>query len=139
MSIWTTFRNPFGANRVPLLWGLSSADGKTPVPVSVDPNTGEILVNVAGNSAATLATGQQTVNTTAVQVSSTNKSLSNGVVIKSPSTNGANIYVGLTGVTTGTGDILEPGEARGYAVSNTNLLYIISISSTTDIVSFSAS
>ena len=44
MSNWTTEPQPFGANHVPLLSALSYVDGKTPVPVSVDPTTGALNV-----------------------------------------------------------------------------------------------
>lgn len=136
---WPTDVQPFGPNRTPLLVGLSSADGLTPVPVAVDPATGALLSEGSGGSggtSSTLYTGQQTVNTTQVQLSASSKTLSNGVIIKAPSTNSGIIYVGKTGVTTSTGDILEPGESRGYPISNVNLLYIISAASTTDTVSY---
>lgn len=48
MSNWTTEPQPFGPNHAPLLEGLSSDDGKTPVPVAVDPATGRILVSSSG-------------------------------------------------------------------------------------------
>ena len=99
----------------------------------------EIVSGGAGVSTnANLYTGHKTVNTTAVQLTSSSTPLINGVVIKAPTSNSAAIYVGLTGVTTSTGDILEPGESRGYAVNNLNLLYIISSASTTDIISYEA-
>lgn len=93
----------------------------------------------SGGVTATQYTGQATVGTSAVQVNSSSHTLTNGIIIKAPSTNAANIIVGLTGVTTTTGDIIEPGESRGYSVNNTNLLYIISPTSTSDIISYSAS
>ncbi len=96
-------------------------------------NVGQ-LVNTNGNC----YTGQVTVSTSQVQINSSSHSLDNGMIVKSLSSNSGNIYVGLTGVTTSTGDILEPGEARGYAINNTNLLYIISVASTTDVVSYEA-
>lgn len=107
-------------------------------------NTVGLPVNVIAGSitnvgtSANLFVGQVTVNTTQVHVSAASNALSNGIIVKCPSTNTANIVVGLTGVTTTTGDIIEPGESRGYAVNNTNLLYIISPTSTTDIISYSA-
>lgn len=140
MALWTTERQPFGPNRTPLLMGLSSGDGKTPVPIAVDPATGNLFITGSisvGGTNANLYTGQVTVNTTQVQVSSVSHALSNGIIIKALSTNAAAIYIGLTGVTNTTGDILEPGDTRGYAVSNANLLYIISTASTTDKVSYS--
>lgn len=87
---------------------------------------------------ANLYSGQQTVNTTAVQVTSSSNSLTNGVIIKALTTNAAIIYVGSSSVTTSNGDALEPGESRGYGVSNTNIPYIISVASTTDKVTWSA-
>jgi len=35
---------PRDANRVPALYGVSSADGTTPIPIEVDPATGRILI-----------------------------------------------------------------------------------------------
>lgn len=98
--------------------------------------SGKVLVN-AGSGSSSLYTGQVTVSTTAMQLSTASHALTTGLIVKTPTTNSGNIYVGLSGVTTTTGDILEPGESRGYAINNTNLLYIVSISSTTDIVSYS--
>jgi hypothetical protein len=124
------------------MMGVSSADGITPKPFEIDPSTGGVIVDATVTTGATTSancyTGQTTVNTTQVQVDSSSHVLNNGIIIKSLSTNSAPIYVGLTGVTDTTGDIIEPGEARGYAVNNTNLLYIISAASTTDVISFSA-
>lgn len=105
-------------------------------------SSGNLLVSIAtsGIISSTLLTGQATVNTTQVQVTATSKALVNGIVIKSLSTNSSGgIYVGLTGVTTSTGDLIEPGERVGYPVANANLLYIISAASTTDKVTFEAS
>jgi hypothetical protein len=140
---WPTDEQPFGVNRVPLLTGLSSVDARTPVPVAVDPTNGEVQTNNSGGgggggggTSSTLHVGQRTVSTSQIQISTTSKTLSNGVIIKSLSTNSATIYIGLTGVTTSTGDILEPGESRGYMVNNINLLYMISAASTTDIISY---
>lgn len=43
MVNWTTEPQPFGANHAPLLAGVSSVDGVTPVPVAVNPTTGAII------------------------------------------------------------------------------------------------
>lgn len=93
---------------------------------------------VNNNPSGTFYSGQQTVNTTQVQVTSTPHTLSNGMRIKAPSANLATIYVGATGVTTSTGDALEPGESVVWPVNNTNILYIISVASTTDTITWSA-
>jgi len=44
MTNWTNERQPFGPNREPLMAGASTVDGKTSVPVAVDPITGAIQV-----------------------------------------------------------------------------------------------
>lgn len=46
MVNWTTEPQPFGANHVPLIEGLSSVDGTTPVPIAVDPTSGALLASV---------------------------------------------------------------------------------------------
>lgn len=140
---WPTNIAPRGANRTPVLIGLSSSDQKTTVPVAVDPATGAILtdveVTVNSGTTAALLTGQKTATqNSAVQVDAVSNALSNGMILKAPTTNAGNIYVGLVGVTNATGDILEPGESRGYSVNNTNLLYIYSATNSTDKVSWSA-
>lgn len=53
MANWTIENQPFGGNRAPLLTGVSESDGKTPIPVAVDPATGRLLVNSVGGAAAT--------------------------------------------------------------------------------------
>lgn len=50
---WTNEPQPFGANHVPLLTGLSSVDGLTPVPLAADPATGKLLVSSSGGAAGT--------------------------------------------------------------------------------------
>lgn len=40
---WPKGYQPYGPNHSPLLTGLSATDAKTPIPVAVDPATGEIL------------------------------------------------------------------------------------------------
>lgn len=145
---WPTGEQPFGPNHAPLLAGIASdgskdASGKfLSIPVAVNKTTGAILVLATvtvANTNTNLYTGQQTVsNSAAVQISAGNNALTNGMTVKAPSTNLKPIYVGLSGVTSSTGDMLEPGETRGYGVNNTNLLYIISANNSTDIVTWSA-
>lgn len=72
MAIWTNESQPFGANHTPLLAGLSSIDGITPVPVAVDPATGAILteagssggsnVNIVEVGGANITLGQTTMS-----------------------------------------------------------------------------
>lgn len=49
MSNWTTKPQPFGANRSPALFGTSSLDGMTMVPVAVDPATGALITEGGGS------------------------------------------------------------------------------------------
>lgn len=131
-------RIPLDPNHLPIMAGVSDVDLRTITPIEVDPATGAMHVTLGSSSTnSRLYTGQVTVALTQVQVLNASHTLNNGIIIKAPSSNTYNVFVGLTGVTTANGDIIEPGEARGYAVSNTNLLYIISASSTTDIISYS--
>lgn len=93
--------------------------------------------NVPGNyipvstAPATVNVGQQTVNTTAVQISSTSTVPTNGIIVRALAGNAANIYVGGSGVTTSTGYELAPGESISFTC-NLNTLYIRSAASTTD-------
>lgn len=50
---WPTGYQPFGPNRHPLLTGLSSTTGTTPIPVAVDPATGAVLTSGGGSSGGT--------------------------------------------------------------------------------------
>lgn len=53
MANWTNETQPFGANRHPLLTGLSATDGVTPVPVAVNPATGAIVTSGGGGGSGT--------------------------------------------------------------------------------------
>jgi hypothetical protein len=66
---WSNEPQPFGANHAPLLTGVSSSDGKTAIPVAVDPATGRLLTNATGATASlptALVNSQQTVTGSAV-------------------------------------------------------------------------
>jgi hypothetical protein len=60
MANWTNEPQPYGANHSPLLAGLSSADGKTPVPIAVDPSTGGLLTSGSGASSVSINDGVTT-------------------------------------------------------------------------------
>lgn len=83
---------------------------------------------------ATILSGQKTVTASASALAS--NALTNGVVVKADPNNGAAIYIGPSGVTTATGYKLNPGDAISFAVTNTSALFIISVASTTDTISF---
>lgn len=92
---------------------------------------GSNAVGTVGTTSAAVNVGQQTVNTTAVQISASSTVPTNGIIIKALSTNAASLFVGGSGVTTSTGYELVPGEAVSFSC-NLNTLYIISVASTTD-------
>jgi hypothetical protein len=56
MANWTNEQQPFGVNHAPLLAGTSVNDGKTGVPVAVDPTTGRILGNTIVSGTGLLPT-----------------------------------------------------------------------------------
>ena len=68
---WPSGYQPFGPNRAPLLTGLSSSNGATPIPVAVDPATGALIVEggsgggstqyTSGGSAVTNPTGNSLI------------------------------------------------------------------------------
>ncbi|CAB4132667.1 hypothetical protein UFOVP253_48 [uncultured Caudovirales phage] len=84
-----------------------------------------------GTKTATVNVGQQTVNTTAVQITAASTVPTNGIIIGALSTNAASIFIGGSGVTTSNGAELQPGSSLPFT-ANLNALYIISASSTTD-------
>lgn len=93
--------------------------------------TGTNAIGTVGTTPAVVNVGQQTVNTTAVQVSVTSTVPTNGIIIRALAANAAPIYVGGSGVTTATGYELSPGESISFSC-NLNTLYIRSVASTTD-------
>ena len=68
---------------------------------------------------------QTTVGTTAVQLTATSTPCKKGVLAKALSTNGDKVYVGKSGVTTGTGYELTAGETVAIEVDNVNKVYAI--------------
>lgn len=88
-----------------------------------------------GTVSAVVNVGQQTVSTTAVQLSASSTVPTNGIIVRALTGNAANIYVGGSGVTTSTGYELAPGESISFTC-NLNTLYIRSVASTTDKVCY---
>lgn len=72
---------------------------------------------------ATVYTAQQTATSSAVALAA--QSLSNGVVLTNLSTSTNDLYVGPSGVTSGTGYKLIPGQSISFGVTNTNAIYVI--------------
>ena len=64
-------------------------------------------VSIAGS---TLTAGQVSVTNAAVQIKAANTARY-GIIIKNPSTNTADVFIGIAGVTTATGIVLSVGES----------------------------
>ena len=90
------------------------------------------LPTTNANPTAIIA-GRQLTTTGAVALAS--NALVNGVVIKALSTNVATLYLGPSGVTTGNGYPLDPGEAISYGATNLNAIYLIGVN-TTDAIAY---
>lgn len=103
----------------------------TAVVTSLNPNA----PNAVATTSAVVNVGQKAVSTTAVQVSASSTLPTNGILIEALSTNSASIFIGGSGVTTSTGFELSPGQVCPFTC-NLNTLYIISVASTTDRVSW---
>lgn len=71
----------------------------------------------------TVIHGQATTTGSAVQFGS--NTLTVGVIVQAISTNVANVYIGIVGVTSATGFELQPGQATSVATDNTSDLYVI--------------
>lgn len=127
MSLWTSFKNPFGANRVPILYGLASDGSSTPVPVAVDPATGRVqttsTVSFTPTSLTTVLSGRASVTTAATRVQLPSNPVAS-VTIKALVTNTGVIYVGGPGVASGNGFQLAAGDSVSFDISNTNAIYI---------------
>ncbi len=96
---------------------------------------GSNAVGFVGTSPNTINVGQQTVNTTAVQLSASATVPTNGILVQALSTNSASIFVGGSGVTTSTGWELQPGQCIAFTCT-LNTIYIRSTASTTDKVCY---
>lgn len=68
---------------------------------------------------------QVEVGTTAVQLTGTSTPCKKGVLVKALSTNGDKVYVGKSGVTTGTGYELIAEDTVTIEVDNVNKVYAI--------------
>jgi len=82
-----------------------------------------------GTTSAVVNVGQQTSNTSAVQLSSTSTVPTNGIVIEALIGNAAVVYIGGSGVTTSTGFQLSPGQSLTLTC-NLNTIYVIGSNAT---------
>ena len=82
-----------------------------------------------GTASAVVNVGQQTSNTSAVQLSATSTVPTNGIVIEALIANAAVVYIGGSGVTTSTGFQLSPGQSLTLTC-NLNTIYVIGSNAT---------
>lgn len=75
----------------------------------------------------TIFNGQASVTTSAAALAS---NTAKQVCLKSAIANTDLIYIGVTGVTTGTGYQVNPGDGQCLAINNSNLIFAISASGT---------
>lgn len=127
----TTYSAPRDADRNPVVMGVSTVDGITPVPLEVNPSTGQLQTSGSGGgggggSTTNSATysGQLKPNTTATALGSTT-GLTNGVIVQALSGNTASVYVGPTGVSATTGMELQAGQATSIGASTLGQVYVI--------------
>ena len=88
--------------------------------IKVDNSAVTQPVQSVGNGS--VLAGQQAVTGTAAALATNS---CRKALVKALAANTINVYVGPTGVTTGTGFELAPGESVGLDVSNTNLIFVI--------------
>ena len=82
-----------------------------------------------GTASAVVNVGQQTSNTSAVQLSASSTIPTNGIVIEALIANAAVVYIGGSGVTTSTGFQLSPGQSLTLTC-NLNTIYVIGSNAT---------
>lgn len=138
---WVSNYNKFGANRTPVMQGLSSTDNVTPVPVAVDPATGEILT-----SGTSTITGDITINglsgtgfdttltlttaNTSYQIPATTPSATYTLLLYNASAN--DVYITFTSTTTG-GILLGAGSNLNIDLGANQAVYGYSATASTTI------
>jgi hypothetical protein len=85
--------------------------------------------SVVGTATAAVNVGQQTSNTSAVQLSSSSTVPTNGIIVEALAGNAAVVYIGGSGVTTSTGFQLSAGQSISFTC-NLNTLYVIGSNNT---------
>lgn len=122
---------PRDGNRVPAVFGVSDADGITPVPIYVDPDTNEMHVTASirpGVGADDFEGAPVTVGTTAVELTFTGTPTS--IFIQSDHDNTGKIWVGKSTVTNAGANAMARlgiGESLSIDYDDTdNAIYAIS-------------
>ncbi len=85
-----------------------------------------IVATVTPAAPTVVKSGQVTMTGSAVALTTTSSVSS--VIVQALSTNGASIWVGPSGVTTGTGFELQPGQATSIAIADLTSVYVIGTS-----------
>lgn len=93
--------------------GLQTSANSKPVVVASDQQVAR----------DTLVVGQQSVGMSAVQLATNQIYL--GVTVKASNSNSGTVYVGVSGVDSGTGFELGAGESISIPVDNTDKIYVI--------------
>lgn len=118
-------------NFIPVLLGVSDADGTTPLMFRVDPTTKRVLTDASVAPETSFDHGSNLdVDTAAEQVTTTSMAANRGVLITSDPANTGVVYIGNSDVTAGTADAtdgipLNAGEGVFIEINNANKLYAI--------------
>lgn len=120
------------ANAPRVVTGLSLTNAQ-PIHVAVVDSSGSQITSfiggTVGTTSASVNVGQQTSNTTAVQLSGVSTIPTNGIIVQALAANIANVYIGGSGVTKNNGFELQPGQSISFSC-NLNTLYVIGNNST---------
>lgn len=120
------------SDRTTVVLGVTNDASLNTSQIRVDPSTLRLLVNatltgtsVVDNLGSTVYTGQKTVAVTNTAIAiSTAQTIKNGVIVQALAANGANVVVGGSSVTTGTGFQLQAGQATSLAINDLSSVYV---------------
>ena len=87
------------------------------------------LRKIASRVSSAFYTGQVSVDTTAVQLTTTSTPLNFGIVVKADGGNTGTVYVGTSGVDTSTGYPLTAGEGIAFEIDDASKVYVVADSS----------
>jgi hypothetical protein len=127
-------RLPRDENREVTIGAISSVDSESIVILEADPTNKALNVTITSESAQTTLVAFVTdVPTAGTRVQLADNTIVAGV-LQAPSTNTGNVYIGGSNVSsTVFGAELQPGQATGIAISNTNKIYIDAATSGDDV------
>lgn len=105
------------------------ASNQSSIPVAATLSAGSAAIGTVGTTSAAVSVGQQTSNTSAVQLSAGSNVPTNGIIVEALKANAAPVYIGGSGVLTTTGFELQAGQAVSFTC-NLNTLYVIGANNT---------